>query len=65
MAEGTMGMGDGCCGSEMAGWVDSGPGTDTLVIVVVVTFSVKLAYVQSSTVSATTFWFDVIHFVAT
>ena len=43
MAEGTMGMGDGCCGSEMAGCVESGPGTDTLVIVVVVTLSVKMA----------------------
>ena len=37
MAEWTMGMGEGCCGSEMAGCVESGPGTDTLVIVVVVT----------------------------
>ena len=37
MPEGTIGMGAGCCGSEMAGCVESGPGTDTLVIVVVVT----------------------------
>ena len=31
-----MGMGEGCCGREMA-CVESGPGTETLVIVVVVT----------------------------
>ena len=43
MAEGTMGMGEGCCGREIAGCVERGPGTDNLVIVVVVTLSVKMA----------------------
>lgn len=35
ITEGTIGIGDGCCGREMA-CVEIGPGRDTLVIVVVV-----------------------------
>lgn len=43
-----MGMGEGCCGSEMAGCVESGPGTDTLVIVVVVTLVGEVSAEESS-----------------